>query len=358
MDGLNNLIDLYENVIYKNVKNRTKIYYFERFKMMNIYETYKIIESNKIENLNYNIFLISEPKYRIVMALSIKDKLANHYICKYYLEPKLSKYLIDNNVATRVGMGTDYAIKKIKRFIELNKKYGTFYILKIDISKYFYSIDHEILLSMLKDKLNENEFNIIKDVLNTTNNPEINKKIRKIKEKYNKPEINSIPYYEYGKGLPIGNMTSQFLSIFYLYELDHYIVHNLHIKHFIRYMDDFILIHPDINVLRNALKEITSILEKKYNLKISVNKTKITNSRKGFNFLGYNFKVLNNKTIVKINSSALKKAKSNIRKKHYYYKNNYIDFNSAFCSYMTYYNSYKYGNIMKIRRYLNKVWFK
>ena len=155
MDGLNNLLYLYENVISKNVKNKKKIYYFERFKMMNIYEAYKIIESNRIEKANYNIFLISEPKYRIVMSLNIVDKLVNHYVSKYYLEPRLSKYLIDNNVATRVGMGTDYAIKKIKRYIELNKKYDRFYILKLDISKYFYSIDHEILLKNTKERKNE-----------------------------------------------------------------------------------------------------------------------------------------------------------------------------------------------------------
>ena len=356
MDGLNNLLYLYENVISKNVKNKKKVYYFERFKMMNIYEAYKIIESNRIKNINYNIFLISEPKYRIVMSLNIVDKLVNHYVSKYYLEPRLSKYLIDNNVATRVGMGTDYAIKKIKRYIELNKKYDRFYILKLDISKYFYSIYHEILLKMLKDKLSEKEYFIVKDILNTTNNPEINKRIKKIKEKYNIDEINNIPYYEYGKGLPIGNMTSQFLSIFYLYELDHYIVHDLHIKYYIRYMDDFILIHNDIDVLKNALEKIKDILEQKYKLNINLKKTKITNSKNGFVFLGYNFKVINKKTIIKINNNALKKAKNNIKKRHYEYVTNKIDFNQAFCTYMTYRNSYKYASTMKLRDYLDKKW--
>lgn len=357
MDGLNNLIELYENIISKNVRNKRKVYYFERFRMMNIFEAYKILESNKIENVNYNIFLISEPKYRIVMSLNIVDKLVNHYVSKYYLEPKLSKYLIDNNVATRVGMGTDYAIKKVKKYIELNKKYDVFYILKLDISKYFYSIDHEILLNMLIDKLNKEEYLIIKDILNTTNNPLINEKIKEIKNKYNNEDINNIPYYDYGKGLPIGNMTSQFLSIFYLYELDHYIVHDLHIKYYIRYMDDFILIHNDIDVLRNALEKIQDILEKKYKLKVNNNKTKITNSKKGFVFLGYNFKVIDKKTIIKINTNALKKAKNNIKKRHYDYTKNKINFNSAFSTYMTYHNSYKYASTMKLRRYLDKKWY-
>ncbi len=357
MDGLKKLIDLYEGVLIKNVKNINTLYKFDRFKMVNIYDAHKDIIYNLPNKIKYNIFLIREPKYRIIMSLPIKDKLVNHYVTKYYLYPKLEKYLIDNNIATRTGMGTEYGIKKIKKYIELNKKYDKFYILKLDISKYFYSIDHFVLKSLLTDKLDPKEYSIIEKILDSTNEPYINETINKIKNKYNNEEINSLPYYEYGKGLPIGNMTSQFLSIFYLYKLDHFIVNNLHLKYYIRYMDDFIIIHHDKKVLQDALKTIEYKLNNEYKLKINYKKTKILTSNKGFAFLGYNFKVISKKTIIKINSNALKKAKQNVRNKLYLYKNKKLDFNSLLCSYMTYYKSYKYGNTLKIRRYLEKEFF-
>ena len=267
---LNNILKLYECEIAKNVKNKNRIYYFEKNKMQNIEEILRILKSGNYKLDKYNIFMISEPKYRIIMALNIKDKIINHFIAKYVLEEKLTKYLDDRNIATRKNMGTDYGIKKIKKYIELNKKYHNFYVLKMDISKYFYTINHEILLNLLKDKLDHNEYEFMKIIVESTNHNYINEQINMIKKKYaykypqSSKEIINIPEYKEGCGLPIGNMTSQFLSIFYLYKLDHYIVNNLHIKYYIRYMDDFVLIHHDKKVLENALNEIRTILNKDY----------------------------------------------------------------------------------------------
>ena len=109
---------------------------------------------------------------------------------------------------------------------------------------------------MLIDKLDSYSYNFICDILSSTNSIYVNEKINKIKKYYislfpnNKKEIEKIPIYEYNKGLPIGNMTSQFLSIFYLYELDHKIIHDYKIKYYIHYMDDFILIDKDKNKLK------------------------------------------------------------------------------------------------------------
>lgn len=103
-----------------------------------------------------------------------------------------------------------------------------FYILKLDITKYFYSIDHNKLKEMLKEDLNDEYM------------------YKYIKDKYSDIRaINDIPYYLKDKGLPIGNYSSQFLSIYYLYRLDYKIVHIYKIKHYVRYMDDFILMHED-----------------------------------------------------------------------------------------------------------------
>ena len=361
--NLDTILNLYEKEISKNVKNKHKVYMFEKNKFQNINHIINVLKTGEYDGGKYNIFLIKEPKHRIVMALSITDKIINHFIARYVLEVKLSKYLDDRNIATRKGMGTDYGIKMVKKFLEKNKKYETFYILKLDISKYFYSIDHEVLMSLVKDKLSKEEYDFLKIIIDSTNEEYINKIIKTIKTNYTKKhpqfkkEIDSLPYYEYGKGLPIGNMTSQFLSIFYLYELDHYIVHNLHIKYYVRYMDDFVLIHHDKKVLENALKEIETILNTKYKLKLNSKKTKIVKNNEGFVFLGYNYKVVGKKTIVRLRREAYEKTKKRVKRTYYMYEHGFISFNEAFCSIMSYWYNRKYGSQMKVRRAINKYWF-
>jgi len=361
--NLNTILDLFESEISKNVKNKHKVYMFEKNKFQNINHIINVLQSGNYNGGKYNIFLIKEPKHRIVMALDISDKIINHFIARYVLEKKLTKYLDPRNIATRKNMGTDCGIKMLKKYLELNKKYGEFYIAKLDISKYFYSIDHEVLKELVRNKLDENEYKFLCLIIDSTNREYINLKIQDIKDKYLdkhpkfEKEMNAIPFYNYGKGLPIGNMTSQFLSIFYLYELDHYIVHNLHIKHYIRYMDDFVLIHHDKKVLENAVKEIEFILSNKYKLKLNSKKTKIVSASEGFSFLGYTYKVINKKTIVKLRKESYERIKKRIKEVYYMYESGFIDFNSAFCSVMSYWYNRKYGSQMKVRRVINRYWF-
>ena len=210
------LLDIYENEISKCIKNKKKLYNFEKYKIQNITRAL-----NKIKNFDkekYNIFLICEPKERIIMSLNLVDKLINHYISRTILIPKLEKYLDIRNVATRKNMGTSYGIKLLKKYLNLNKKYSEFYILKLDISKYFYTIDHNKLKSMLKGKLDNDEYDIVCKIIDSTDYEYVNKKIKVIKENN---DLKNIPYYEKGKGLPIGGLSSQILSTYYLSEVDY-----------------------------------------------------------------------------------------------------------------------------------------
>ena len=208
MDGLkvkvnvNDIIDIYEKEVSVNTKNKSKVYNFEKNKIENIYDIKNIIESDNYKITKYNVFTINNPKYRMVMSLNMKDKIINHYVARFILLPKLNKYLDIRNCATRKNMGYDYAIKLLKRYIECNKKYGKFYILKIDISKYFYSIDHNILKELLKDKLNEEEYKIVSSIIDSTNESYINNIIINIKnnllikDKNRCNEINKLPLYK------------------------------------------------------------------------------------------------------------------------------------------------------------------
>ena len=151
-------------------------------------------------------------------------------------------------------------------------------------------------------------------------------------------------------------MTSQFLSIFYLYELDHYIVNNLHIKYYIRYMDDFVLMHHDKKVLENALREITKILNDKYKLKLNEKKTKIVSIKEGFAFLGYTYKVINNKTIIKIKKQSYENIKRKIKEVYNRYKYQ-KNISKPFMSVMSYWYNRKYGSQLKVRRVIDRYWF-
>lgn len=184
------LIDIY-NEVRVNVRNKDKIIRFERFKMEYLVYIYNILNTDSYKGGYYYLFLIKDPMVRLIMSENIIDKIINHYVARYILYAKLNKYLINNNVATRKNMGLDYGIKLLKKMIERNKKYERFYFLKLDIYKYFYSIDHNVLKSLLIDKLDSREYNII----DSTNRSYINKYISKYIDKY--PDIIR---YENGKG--------------------------------------------------------------------------------------------------------------------------------------------------------------
>ena len=342
----NDLLNIYDNYIYKNCKNKRKLYMFEKFKMINLTNLCEIVNNDNYNILKYNIFLIKYPKYRVVMSLNISDKIINHYVTLNILIPKLNKYLDIRNIATRKGMGTSYGIKLLKKYLNINKKNGKFYILKLDISKYFYNIDHNVLKDLIKDKLSIDEFDIISTIINSTNYSYINKSIsslisNELKYKNRCNELNSIPLYEYNKGLPIGNMTSQFLAIFYLYKLDYYIVNYIS-KYMIRYMDDYIIIHNDKKYLFNCINKIEYILENKYKLKLNKNKCKIYDSVNGFDFLGRKFKVINDKIICYMSNKTYRNIKKRIRFVSKCYK-----FDKYFSSINNYYSIYN------IRKYIN-----
>lgn len=124
-------------------------------------------------------------------------------------------------------------------------------------------------------------------------------------------EIESIPEYKIGKGLPIGNMSSQALAILYLNELDHYIKEELKIKYYVRYMDDGVLIHSDKEYLKFCLEEIKKILNK-YQLSLN-KKTNIVNIKEGFEFLGFRYYIKNNKVILKVKNQTKRRFKRKIK---------------------------------------------
>ncbi len=257
-------------IIKKNTKNKLKLEKFEENLSINIIDIKNKLNNYKIDK--YNLFMIYEPKERLILSLNLKDKIINHMVA-YLLFDVLENSLIDSNVAVRINKGTSYGIKLVKKYINC---YNNYYVLKCDIKKYFYSINHDILKKLLNKKIKDQLFlDLIDKIIDSTNEEYIFEYAKK----------HNINYLKKGYGLSIGNMTSQILGIFYLNDLDHYIKEVLKIKHYIRYVDDMVLFYKDKDYLKYCLDKIKIFLNK-YDLELN-NKTIIT--KNNLCFLGYRF---------------------------------------------------------------------
>ena len=317
---IENIIKAYK-VVRKNTLNKNKIYKFEEYFTFNISNVYNLLNDYKVGK--YNIFLIKDPKYRIIMSQNINDKIINHLMADILVKV-LDNFLINTNVASRKGKGTSYGIKYLKKY--LNKLEGEVYALKFDISKFFYNIDHDVLKRMLDKKIKDKKYlEILFKIIDSTDEDYINECIIKLKEREisylknsnlndkNKriDEINRIPLYLKGKGLGIGNVVSQILAIFYLNDLDHFIKEKLHIKYYIRYQDDGILLSNDKCYLKYCLEKINKFVLK-YGLRLN-DKTKIINvSKNGVDFIGFRF-YIKDKIILKVRNNTKKRFKKKMK---------------------------------------------
>lgn len=323
------IMDVYHH-IKLNIRKKQKILKFEFFQTANIITIYTILKEKRYTHGKYNIFLIIKPKSRIIMSEKLSDKIINHVVSKYVLNPVISPRLIDTNVATRKNKGTSKAVYYIKKYINsLKVNNDKIYALKCDVYKFFYCIDHEILLKKLSNIIEDKDLmNMLTTIIESTDREYINEEINKIitrQKQYIKNlkisnrekelkylELDRLPLYQKGKGLPIGNMSSQIMAIFYLNDLDHYIKEKLHIKYYVRYMDDLVLFHPDREYLKYCLVKIKERLSLE-KLKLN-NKTQIYELHQGLPYLGYKFILKDKKLYTLISTKTKARIKKNLKR--------------------------------------------
>lgn len=335
---------MYESEIRINTKNKMKIESFENHLFLHTINVKKMLMEENVKFHHYFIFLIKEPKYRIIMSQTIEDKIINHLVARYFLLDYFEPTLLDCNVATRKNKGGSYGIKLTKKYINMIKKEKKdIYYLKCDISKFFYNIDHNILKKIIRMKIKDPKALLLIDkIIDTTNENYISKYINKIcteeieriknltiteAEKIKKiKEIEKIPRFKQKeKGIPIGNMTSQAFAIIYLNTLDHYIKENLHMKYYIRYMDDFVILDTDKERLRQIKEIIEDKLEKEFALKLNP-KTHIGKLSNGLDFLGFRFVLKHDKLYMKLRTSTKKIFKKKLRIYNKLYLENKVDY--------------------------------
>ena len=333
----NVIIDMTYNVCSK-VKNKKKVDSFERYICEHLFNIKKRLDNKNFKIGNYNIFMITDPKCRIVMAQEIEDKIINHLIAEYVLVKVFEPRYINSMCATRVGKGTLYGVKLLKKYLnEIKYKYSNFYVLKIDIHKYFYKIDHEILKDILSRKIKDKDaLQFLYSIISSTNDEYVNMEIMRLKKDrinyltnshlpnidYLIKEVEEIPLYETGKGVALGNQTSQAFGLIYLYEFNHYMKEVLHLKYFINYMDDFVVLHHDKDYLKKCLVLIKEKLNEDLKLELNIKKTKINSIKNGIDFLGYRFYLKDNRIILKLRNRTKKNFKRKVKsvKKLYDYK--------------------------------------
>lgn len=285
-----------------NTKNKKKVALLKENKSIYIHKVFKVLKNKNYIVGPYNKFVIYEPKERLIASQGICDKIINHLVSRQILYPSLIPCLILENVASRSNLGTKTGLDLFFKYKNILKaKYNDFYILKCDIHKFFASIDH----TRLKEKL-----------------------LRKIKDK-DALEILFKIIDSDETGLSIGSMTSQTFAIFYLNDLDHYIKEVLKINYYVRYQDDFLLLHPNKNYLEYCLLEISKFLEKE---KLTLNsKTRIYKNTDNFIFLGITknnlpakYRIINRK----------------LKQSNYLYNKNKLSLNSLSSSIICYTNNY------------------
>ena len=355
------IMEMYDKVVSLNTKNKRKVMKFDDYYSSNMENIKQIINNCNYYPSKYNIFLIKEPKLRIIMSQNIKDKIINHLVAKYFLIDVFDKSLIKENCATRIEKGTHYALRLFKSYLHTyTKKYDKFYILKFDISKYFYNIDHQIIKELIKKKIKDKKaIETINRIIDSTDAKYVNREITKLKNneinRINKlnisnkekqikiKEVENLPLYKKGKGLCIGNMSSQVIATFYLDELDK-LIKSFGVK-YVRYMDDGILIHHDKGYLKFCLSKIENMLIK-YKLVLN-RKTRIYTSLEEVEFLGFRFNINNYNIVMKLTNKTKKSFKrkmkiiySNYDKKIYSYQD-IMSIRDSYLGHLRYGSCYK-----------------
>lgn len=357
MKRINNLYDnmiSYSNIllVFNRVKskchNKNKLMKFIRYKNCNLMDILIKLKNGNYKFSNYHIFLIHEKKYRIIMSENISDKIVNQMISYFIILPSF-KCLIDENIATRINKGSSYGYKLFEKYVYSIGTNKDIYVLRIDIKKYFYNINHNLLYDMLERRIKDKKsLNILKDILSLTDYDYINKSINNlvnneivrinklnisIKEKNRLiNELKSIPLYREGYGLSIGCLSNQLMAIFYLNDLDHYIKEELKCNGFIRFMDDMYILSDNKKYLEYCFDNIRNKLKL---LDLDVNKKSgIYRLKEGVNFLGYTYKIVNNRLLIRYDNTTIRNIKKKLNK---LYNDDFNFYYGSVCSYKGYF---------------------
>lgn len=231
-------------------------------------DTYKISK--------YSIFIIREKKTRIIVSTRMRDRVVQRSLCDNYLYKELTKGFIYDNCACLIGKGTDFARNRLKCHMQrFYRKHGLDgYVLKVDIHDYFGSTRHDVAKRAVAKRVKDEWAKaMVFDV------------------------IDSFTHIAPDRGMGLGSQITQLIQLAVLDDLDHEIKERMKIKYYVRYMDDFILIHHNKEYLKECLAIITERLHE-LSLELNTKKTDIQPIKHGVKFLGFKFILTNTGSVV------------------------------------------------------------
>ena len=230
----------------------------------NIFKLHETLASKTYKHGRYYGFYIIDPKVRHIHKANVRDRIVHHALFNT-LNPIFEFTFISDSYSCRKGYGTHKGFRKLITYArKVSSNYtNECWALKCDIKKFFYSVDHKILLSIIKRRIKDKELiQLLSEIIDS---------------------------YEtlLGKGIPIGNLTSQLFANIYMNELDQFVKHRMHVKYYLRYTDDFILLSNNRNDLTQYINILRRFLLGNLKLELHSNKTVIRRLEWGVDFLGY-----------------------------------------------------------------------
>ncbi len=252
----------------KEKRNKKDVQVFERHLEDNLFELYRQLKKQTYRHGTYQDFYVTDPKIRHIHKSKVKDRVLHHLLYKY-LYKLFDKHFIYDSYSCRKGKGTHKAVKRLEQFARVVSKNYTreCWSLKCDIKKFFASVDHDILKNLISKKIKD------KNIIWLLNNV-----------------IDSFSSdLGQGKGIPLGNLTSQIFANIYLNELDQFVKHKLKIKYYLRYADDFLILNTSCDTKWEEiyLESIKKFLENILKLDLHPKKIAIRKLKWGIDFCGY-----------------------------------------------------------------------
>lgn len=279
----------------------------------------------------YRTFHIVEPKKRMISAAPYRDRVVHHALCNI-IAPIFERTFIADSYANRVGFGTHRALRRFTEFLRSSR-----YVLQCDIRKYFPCIDHIVLKEIVRQKIKcFDTLWLIDKIIDGSNEQE------PIIIFF--PEDNLFTPFERRRGLPVGNLTSQFFSNVYLNGFDHFVKEELKATKYVRYVDDFALFSDDQEYLKAARLAIENYLSD-LRLMIHPIKSQLFETKHGATFLG--FRVSPDRITVK--SENLRRSRRRLRKLQVAYKNYQLGIDEVTQSIRSWVAHLEHANSWKLR---------
>jgi len=274
----------------------------------------------------YNVFYVQDYKTRKILAPAFRDHIVHHAIY-FYLNEIYEKHFIFDSCACRKEKGTHFGLKRLKSFV--NKHNVEDYFAKCDISKYFYSIDHFVLKRIFSKRIKDEKLLWI-----------LGKIIDSHFEYTISAHIKNPDSFVQKKGIPIGNLLSQLFANVYLNELDNFVKEDLGVKHYVRYVDDFVILDSEKNRLKDIILKIKRFLRDKLFLTLKDSKVQINKIKFGVDFIGY----VVFKKFIRVRSRNYRRFKKRMSLKVNNFERGFVSYDELKDSYSSYFAHLDYTN--------------